>query len=302
MTAESPVHPIVERLKAIGRLWPLLPASLYLLTFLIVVVGYLVTLSLSSLSGGFPSLEPARLVLAMPEFREALLNTVLFVAIGTPMELCIGLCLALLIYRPFKLRSIIRTFFVMPLAIPGLVTATLLFIIFDSNGGFMNHVLLGKYWFCPQFIQTAIDWRGSQWFSLGISLFGKIWRDMPISMLILLAGINAIDPELFDAARTMGAGWRQRFRYVIIPLILPSISAVVLLRSIEMWKEFIFPYILAGRHHLLGTLIEALYIDMRADHQAAFVALVLVACIVSGALIYMSLIDILRRLLSDLRR
>ena len=77
---------------------------------------------------------------------------------------------------------------------------------------------------------------------------------MPISMLILLAGLNAIDPELFDAAKTLGAGFRARLWHIILPLLIPSCATVILLRSIEMWKEFIFPFVLAGKYSLLGTL------------------------------------------------
>jgi ABC-type sugar transport system permease subunit len=126
---------------------------------------------------------------------------------------------------------------------------------------------------------------------------GKVWRDMPISMLILLAGLNAIDPELFDAARTMGAGLRQRMRHIILPLIMPSMSAVMLLRSIEMWKEFIFPFVLAGRHNLLGTLIESLYNDWGYSHEAAVVALILVVCIIVSALLLMYTMELFKRLL-----
>ena len=63
-----------------------------------------------------------------------------------------------------------------------------------------------------------------------------------------------------------------------LPLLIPSISSVILLRSIEMWKEFIFPFVLAGQYNLFGTLIESLYNNWGYSHEAAAVALILVAC------------------------
>ena len=290
--------------RKIQKVWPLLPAAAYLLAFFIIVLTYLVVLGFSDKEGLFPAIEPLRAVINMQDFRDALLNTFLFVLVGTPLELIAGLLLAFLIYRSFRLRGIVRGIFVIPVAIPALVTATLLFILFDTQGGFVNHLLMGKYHIFPAVIGDSIDWRGTKMFSLGLSLFGKVWRDMPISMLILLAGLNAIDPQLFDAAKTMGAGFRHRLFTIIIPLILPSISAVVLLRSIEMWKEFIFPYILAGRYHLLGTLIESLYItwDGKYESEAALVALFLVICIVISAIIFIKSLEILRRMLSDIER
>jgi len=294
----------MKLVKKFQKIWPLLPAAIYLLVFLIIVMSYLLIMSFSSSQGSFPSLEPIQTIVGMPEFRDALLNTFLFVVFGTPLELFAGLFLALLIYQSFQLRSIVRSIFIIPVAIPGLVTATLLFILFDTQGGFINHLLMGKYWIFPAIIDSSIDWRGTKVFSLGLSLMGKVWRDMPISMLILLAGLNSIDPQLFDAAKTMGAGMRQRIRHIIVPLIIPSISAVVLLRSIEMWKEFIFPYILAGRYNLLGTLIESLYINWSGKYEngAALVALILLGCIIVSALIFIWIIELVRRLLSDIER
>ncbi len=292
------VHRFVKQIRIN---WPLIPAAIYLLGFLVVVLTYLLGMSFSIAGSNgepvFPTLESVRAVFAMGEFREALNNTIWFVVVGTPTELIFGLALALLVYNSFRFRGILRAILIIPLAIPALVTATLLFILFDYPGGHVNHFLLGKYSIFPAFIDMPIDWRGSKIFSLGISLLGKAWRDMPISMLILLSGLNSIDPELIDAAKNMGANIWQRLRRLIFPLIFPSISAVVLLRSIEMWKEFIFPFILAGQYDLLGTLIESLYNDWGRVHEASVIALVLVICIIFGAVILFALLEMLRRLL-----
>jgi ABC-type sugar transport system permease subunit len=284
--------------KTLREIWPLIPAASYLLVFLIVVLVYLVGLSLSMEIHGrlvFPAFKPLTSILSRPEFKDALINTSLFVLIGTPLELIAGFLLAYLLYRDFTGRSFIRSLFLIPLAIPALVTATLLFILFDFPGGHVNHLLMGKYAIFPALLHQPVSWRGSAVFALGISLLGKVWRDMPISMLILLAGLNAIDPELFDAAKTMGAGLRRRLVHIILPLMIPSLSAVVLLRSIEMWKEFIFPFVLAGKYELLGTLIESLYNNWGDSHQAAVVALVLVLCIVAGTLVFMTIMESLRK-------
>ncbi|MBD3346692.1 MAG: ABC transporter permease subunit [Chitinivibrionales bacterium] len=286
------------KLSKIQEIWPIIPASLYLLGFLIIVLVYLLGLSFShTASGTFPTVKTYSAVFQMEEFRESLLNTFLFVVVGTPLELIVGLFLALLLYKTFFLRDFIRSFMLIPLAIPALVTAIILYILFDYPGGHINHLLLGKYAAFPQLIQSPVNWRGAKVFALGVSLMGKVWRDMPISMLIILAGLNSIDPELFDAARTMGAGFRQQLRRVVLPLILPSMSAVVLLRSIEMWKEFIFPFVLGGQQNLLGTLIESLYNNWGYTDKAAVVALVLVACIILTSLVLILLAELNKRIL-----
>jgi ABC-type sugar transport system permease subunit len=281
------------------KIWPLFPAASYLLVFLIIVLLYLFGLSFSwagqSSALDFPTLKSIRLVFSSHVFQEALGNTLIFVLVGTPLELVCGLFLSLILYRNFFMRGIIRSLFLIPLAVPALVTAILLFILFDFPGGHINDLLLGKYGGLPAFIDAPLNWRGTKVLALGLSMLGKVWRDMPISMLILLAGLSAIDPELFDAAKTMGAGFRARLRYIILPLLIPSCTTVLLLRSIEMWKEFIFPFVLAGKYSLFGTLIESLYNDWGASHEAAVVALVLVVCIIITAFIFLTLIEVVRK-------
>jgi ABC-type sugar transport system permease subunit len=278
------------------RAWPLFPAALYLFGFLIIVFIYLAELSISTAGGDFPSLKPFATLLNDIQFQKALINTTIFALIGTPLELIAGLLFALLVYRTFFLRGLIRSIFLIPLAIPALVTAMLIFVLFDFPGGHVNHLLLGNYPPFPELLGYPINWRGSNLFAMGISLLGKIWRDMPISMLILLAGLNSIDTELFDAAKTMGASLRQRFISIIIPMILPSISAVLLLRSVEMWKEFIFPFVLAGRNRLLGTLIDFYYNDLGNSHMAAAVAMVMVVCIILTTLTIMKAMDVFQKI------
>lgn len=284
-------------LEWIKRVWPLIPAALYLSGFQIVVFVYLGTLSLSDQAQNidFPSLQPIVELFRDKHFRQALFNTFLFTLVGTPLELLSGLFLALLLYQSFFMRGLIRSTFLIPLAIPALVTAMLLYILFDYPGGHINHLLTGNYPPFPAILNKPINWRGSAFFAMGTSLLGKVWRDMPISMLVLLAGLNNIDPELFDAAKTMGASLRKRISSIMLPLILPAISTVLLLRTVEMWKEFIFPYILAGRYRLLGTLIDFYYYDAGNSHKAAAVAMVMVLCILISTFLIFKTMDLLQK-------
>ncbi|ERP31582.1 carbohydrate ABC transporter permease [Chitinivibrio alkaliphilus] len=261
-------------------IWPLLPAAIYLFTSLVLVIVYLLKLAFTH-RGVFPSLTPVQQVLQDPEFSDALINSLFFVLVGTPTELCIGILLALLIYTAPVLRSTLRSFFILPMAFPGLVIASLFFILFNSQGGMVNDLLMGRYDFFPAIIETDINWSGNRWFSLILSMMGKVWRDMPLSMLIILSGLNAVDVSIFDAAKTLGAGFRHRLLFIVIPLIFPAIKTVILLRSIEMWKEFIFPYVLSGRYYLLGTLVEHYYNGFSGQpEKGSVVALILLVCVI----------------------
>ncbi|MGM0443288.1 MAG: carbohydrate ABC transporter permease [Fibrobacterota bacterium] len=263
-------------------IWPLIPTAVYLLTSLILVIIYLIRLAFT-VDGVFPSGEAARRVFEDPEFSSALVNTLFFVIVGTPLELFLGLLLALLLYNARFMKRFLRAVFTMPMAVPGLVIAALFFILFDSQGGFINQVLMGEYAFFPRVIEQDINWNGNRWFSLLLSIMGKVWCDMPLAMLIILSGLNTVDATVFDAAKTLGAGFRKRLTTIVIPLIFPAIKTVLLLRSIEMWKAFIFPYVLSGKHYLLGTLVEHYYNGFGGQpDKASVVAIILLLCVLGS--------------------
>jgi len=287
---------LVRYLEKFDEIWPLLPAAIFLSFFFLLVLIELASLSITK-ADIFPTLEPFKAVLANPEFRDSLINTIVFVAVGTPLELLAGLFAALLVYNAYWGKALVRSLFVIPFAFPGLVIATLLFILFDSQGGFANHFLQGEYWLFPKVLEHDVAWRGNKFLALSVSMLGKVWRDMPISMLIILSGLNSIEPELIDAAKTMGAGFRSRLTKIILPLIFPAITTVLLLRSVEMWKEFIFPYVLAGNYPLLGTLIEKLYGFGSDPGEAAVVALVLVLCTIFTLVLIIEITGRLKRMI-----
>lgn len=288
-------------LETIKEIWPLFPAAIFLVSFLFLVLIFLIHLAFSY-EGVFPSFQVMENTFKDPHFTDALYNTFVFMLIGTPVELVVGFFLAMLVFRAFGAKSFIRSVFTIPFALPGLVIATLLAILFSSEGGFINHVLRGKYLFFPEVIDYDISWRSSKTLALGLCLFGKVWRDMPISMLIILSGLNSIDPTVLDAAKTLGAGFRIRLVKIILPLTFPAITTVLLLRSIEMWKEFIFPHVLARNYNLLGTFIDKLYssrIDEYGISQASVVALVLVLCIVVTLYVLFLILKVLRSWMVD---
>jgi len=257
----------------------LVPALLYLFAFLLVVFTYLFSQSFSS---GLPFLA----LWKDPEFAKALVRTLWFVGLGTPLQLLAGLVLALLVFKSFRGVGAIRSVFMLPIAIPALVTAITLNILFSYPFGHINDLLLGRHSFFPQLSTTPINWGGSEFLSLMLALLGKVWRDVPISMLIILAGLQSIEKEEYEAAQTLGASPWQQFKYITLPLLTPAIMTVLILRSIECWKEFIFPFVIAPSYPILGVLIERLYHIEQNPQAGAAVALFLVILIALTASIF----------------
>jgi ABC-type sugar transport system permease subunit len=261
----------------------LAPTVIYTLFFLLIITFYLIRLSftyqVSIVHEEFPSVQNFIALAEGKEFKLALGRTALFVLVGTPLQLIAGLILAMLINRPFVGRGIVRSIFLLPVAIPALATATTIaYMLFIFPSGHINDLLMGKL-FLPRILKEPVNWYTSPTLALGLALMGKVWRDMPISMLILLAGLQSISDDQYEAAESMGAGAWQRFWYITVPLLVPAISTVLVLRSIEVWKEFIFPFIIAPTFPILGVMIEHTYHVLRNPALAATIGLILVVLI-----------------------
>ena len=257
----------------------ILPGTIFLVGFFVIILGTTLQIAFTY-DGIFPTLGSFKQMTEMPNFWESLERTILFVVVGTPLQLGAGLLLALLVWKPFRGRGIVRSAFILPVAITGVVTATILHSL-TGDFGHINELLLGGYSWFPQIISAPIDFRGSEVAALGISLLGKTWRDMPISMLILLAGLESIGEDQYEAAEILGAGSLQKFKYITLPLLIPAISTVLTLRSIECWKEFIFPFFLAPSFPLLSTLIDYAYHTLQSPGVACAIAIVLIILIIA---------------------
>jgi ABC-type sugar transport system permease subunit len=264
-------------------LFSLLPGFLYILAFFLVIVFFIVKISLTTYAGGIveesPTIQNYVDLVNSKEFKEAFSRTLWFVLITTPLQLITGLITAMIVNRSFVGRGIVRSIFLLPLAIPTIVTTSTLLLLF-SKGGHVTSLLMGEYSWFPKIVDHEIAFLNNEILAMGLAIFGKVWRDTPISMLILLAGLQSIDESQYEAAKTMGANSVQRFLYITVPLLVPAISSVLVLRSIEAWKEFIFPYILAPSYPILGVLIEKYFVQMNNPGMAAAIGVILIVVIV----------------------
>lgn len=283
---QSKLQKVLNKIKKNAFLiWTLLPGFLYITAFFIIVAFFLLKLSLTTYKGGMVenSTTIANYVklIQSEEFTSAFRRTFLFVLITTPLQLITGLITAILINRKFKFRGVVRSIFLLPVAIPTIVTTATLLLMF-SKGGHVTSLLLGEYSWFPKVVDHEIAFLNSEPLALGISILGKVWRDTPISMLILLSGLQSIGKDQYEAAKTMGSTSIQNFFYITLPLLVPAISSVLVLRSIEAWKEFIFPYILAPSYPVLGVLIEKYYVQMFDPGTSAAIGIILVFVILVG--------------------
>lgn len=280
-------------------LWSLLPAILFLLGFFAIIIFYLLQLSVTVFDGGQAvdmGLDNFQMLLKSDEFYDAFFRTFIFVVVATPLQLVTGMIIAMLINKEFKGRGIVRSVFLLPMAIPTIVTTAILLIIF-SKGGHATSLLMGQYSIFPQVMTEEFAFLNNEVTAIGLSIFGKVWRDTPISMLILLSGLQSISSDQYEAGRTMGSTPFQNFIYITLPSMLPAISSVLVLRSIEAWKAFIFPYILAPSFPVLGVLIEKYYIALNNPGVSAAIGIILVMVILLSTFVLNKLLKYLNNLL-----
>lgn len=184
--------------------------------------------------GGFPSLDSYRLVVQDYQFASAFTNTLIITFTSVSLELVLGLMVAMMMARPFRGRGIFRAIILLPLGIPVVVAASNMRYIFLSSG-YLNEALIDL-----NLIRLPIDWLADPLalFTVAIS---DMWKVTPLVMLILLAGLESIPTELYEAAQVDGASIWKRFRYITLPLLRPAITSAVVIRGIDAFRIFAHP-------------------------------------------------------------
>lgn len=174
-----------------------------------------------------------------PLFWRSTLNTALFTAIVTPGSMALGLGAAVLLNSVLPARGVFRSILIVPMAISGVATALIGVLFFDQNSGVLDKML------------RAIGLPAVQWQSGGVAAFASVvlvtlWWRVGFNMLIYLAGLQGISPELYEAARLDGAGGWQRFRYVTVPLVGPSSFFLLIVNVIYSFQVFDIVFVLTG--------------------------------------------------------
>ena len=220
-------------------------------------------------SGRFCGLENYRIVLHNRAFLLAVKNTLRFLLVCLPLLLGISLVLAFLLHAwqmafHQKLR-LLKAAYLVPMAIPAASLVLLWKLMFDKHG-FVNGILhlCGIH---------AVDWMntGAAFFVL---VFSYIWKNLGYTMVLWLAGLSSISPDLYEAAEMDGAGRMTQFFKITLPLIRPLIFTIVVLSFLNSFKVFRQAYLVAGNYpqedmYLLQHLFNNWFTDLSVDKMAA---------------------------------
>ncbi|KGN41706.1 carbohydrate ABC transporter permease [Knoellia aerolata] len=173
-------------------------------------------------------------------FWPAVWRTVQFTGVVLLVEVVLGMAIALLLWRPFRGEKWVRVAILMPLVATPVAVGMMWRLIFDPNIGIANQVI---GWFgIPE--QPWLAGPGS---ALWTTMLIDIWQWTPMVVLILLAGLTSLSEEPQEAALIDGASGWQRFRFITLPLMMPTVIVAILLRGIDALKTFDILYATKGK-------------------------------------------------------
>jgi ABC-type sugar transport system permease subunit len=163
---------------------------------------------------------------------ESLLTTLVFVGVTIPLELLFGLGIALVLNETFHGRGLLRAVVLIPWAIPTVVSSQMWRFIFNDRYGLINFIFFGGD--VSRYLAPLAD----PDLALIAIMAAEIWKTTPFAALILLAGLQGIPDDLYEAASVDGATAWQKFRLVTLPLLKPALLLALLFRTIDSLRVF----------------------------------------------------------------
>jgi ABC-type sugar transport system permease subunit len=189
--------------------------------------------------------------LADARFLGALAHTGFFVVVSVALELVLGLALALALHGAFRGRGLARTTALLPWAIPTVIAALVWRFLFEGPRGLVNGLTVGL-----GLTDAPLVWFADAMLAWVPIVLADVWKTTPFVALLLLAGLQNIDPELYESARVDGAGPVQRFLHVTLPLLRPAILVALVFRTLDAFRVFDLIFVLTGGGP--GTATESL--------------------------------------------
>jgi multiple sugar transport system permease protein len=227
-----------------------------------------------------------------PIFWRVTLNTFVYTAVATLLKMAGGLALALAMNQQFPLKNLVRALMLLPFIVPTVLSTVAWMWILDPAFSVLNWLLVAAGMPKP-----GPSWLGNPILAMLSIIMINTWRGLPFYGITLLAGLQTVPPELYEAATIDGASGWQRFRYVTLPLLQPIILIVTLFSVIFTFADFQLVYVLTHGGPQNATQLFATYafdIAMGAG-QLGLGASVALAMLPALALLIVALTIYLRR-------
>jgi len=220
-------------------------------------------------------------LLETPLFWHALGNTLYFVVVGVPLSIAMSLGTALLLHsRLARCKGLFRTALFAPVVTTLVAVAVIWRYLFNTRYGFLNYML-------SQVGIDPVDWLGDPHWAMPAIIIFAVWKNFGYNMIILLAGLQSIPEELYEAARMDGASYLHRFLHVTLPMLSPLLVMVSILTVAGYFQMFAEPYVMTQGGPLQST-VSVLYFmyeegfkwwSLGSASAVAFVLFLFVFCV-----------------------
>ena len=189
-----------------------------------------------------------------PIFWRVAVNTFVYTGAATLLKMVGGLGLALAMNQDFRMKNLVRALLLLPFIVPTVLSTVAWLWMLDPAFSVVNRLLIGL-----GLPRPGPSWLGNPALAMFSIIMINTWRGLPFYGITLLAGLQTVPPELYEAATIDGAGGWQRFRYVTLPLLKPIILIVTLFSVIFTFADFQLVYVLTHGGPQNATQLFATY-------------------------------------------
>jgi multiple sugar transport system permease protein len=204
----------------------------------------------------FVGLQNYKDMIGDERFRRSVINTLYFTGGSVPVGMAIGLGIALLLNQPLRGRGILRTMYFLPVVTPFVVVAIIWKWLYNGDFGLFNYYLLKTH-----LIHDPLLWLADKNLAMPSVILMTVWTSVGFSMVVYLAGLQAIPEELYEAARVDGAGAWARFRHITLPMLAPTTVFLGVMGIIGSFQVFtqIFVMTSGGPVDRTTTMVYYIY-------------------------------------------
>lgn len=253
------VNALDQRRQMIGMAF-VMPTILVIATILVypVIQSFVLSFGDSSIDGSEPyrfvGLQHYAALLQTERFWNALSVTMIFTVLSIPLELILGIGLALLMNEHFKGKGIARLAVLFPWALPTALNTLMWRWMYNTDYGLFNGVALQT-----GLASRPINWLGDETLAMVSMVIVAVWKTSSFMALIILAGLQSIPRELYEAGRMDGMTRWQEFRQITLPLLTGPILVALIIRSMDAMRTFELPFNLTDGGPVTATESLSLY-------------------------------------------
>lgn len=224
-----------------------------------------------------------------PDFLRSIWTTLLFAVVSVSLELSLALFMAMTVNSNFAGRGLMRAVMLIPWAIPTVVSARLWELMLkDTSAGIVNRLLMDA-----QIVNAPQAWLSTVSLQLPAAIAVDVWKTTPFMALLLLAGLQSISRDLYEAASVDGATRLRQFFAITLPLLRPTIAVALVFRTLDALRVFDLFNVLFGRQQLsMATYNYETLVNNQQDGYASAISIILFILISIFAVIYVRMLNV----------